>query len=532
MTREIDMPTSRRQARTLLILAGALVLAVGFGLLARTLSEAESAADASAASSAASLLGISAEDIAELAIENDAGSFTLVRGDGGESWSCAETPDELLDASCVEAIATSLAEATYTRIISDEDATEDMSTSEPDYRIAITLSGGEAITLSLSMPSASATSCYAQLSSSDDVMVVDSDLADDLDFELGDLLAREAAPKASTITSLTLERTADADAGSASDSNASASATTANMLTLYHNSLGFDELYTSEYTWAYDEGAGLHEANASEASSVAALVNQVSWATCITTAANGAYDEYFADLTLRATLTYEVDVEDEDESENGSEGAGDDGESENAGTDAGVAATTTETYVLEVGTQAADGSYYARPLGSNAVYTLSADDVEELLETSGDTLAPDDVCLMDWDSVTSLDVTVDGESFTITFQREAEGEGDDTEIVTTYFVSDEEADELDVEDVLDLIDGLDAEGEAEGEADQAQLAADAEVTLTFHRDTQAHATMTLTLTRYDNSFYRVSFNGESRLLVSKNDVAELKEALKAVEQGT
>ena len=40
--------------------------------------------------------------------------------------------------------------------------------------------------------------------------------------------------------------------------------------------------------------------------------------------------------------------------------------------------------------------------------------------------------------------------------------------------------------------------------------------------------MTLSFIRYDNSFYLVSFNGEERLLVNRNDVAALKEAVQAL----
>ena len=53
------------------------------------------------------------------------------------------------------------------------------------------------------------------------------------------------------------------------------------------------------------------------------------------------------------------------------------------------------------------------------------------------------------------------------------------------------------------------------------LALDAALSFVFHRSTDAFSEMTLSFTRYDNSFYLVSFNGEERLLVNRNAVTDL-----------
>lgn len=442
------LTTKQKQMRTLLVLAGVLIVTIGFGAAAGALSEAEDAESTEdAASSVTSLLGISADEVAEFSVTSTEGTYTLVRNEGSSdegdasdaSWTCAEAPEESLDTSKVETILNALADATATRTISANEATDDMGLDDPALKVEIALEEGDVIALSIGTPSAGSESYYALLSSESsaesDIMVISSELPDALDFTLSDLLAQEDAPKASTVTSLVIERTTESNDGEESENDASG-----------------------------------------------------------TDAAEDSSDETSSD---------------------GNEEGG---------------STTTQTYVLEIGSKASGGGYYARPQGSNAVYTISADDVEELPCVTADTLAPDDVCQMDWDSVVSLDITVDDASFTIEFSRETEEDEDgDTEIVTTYYRDDQELDDLDVEDALDLINGLDAEGEAEGEAeDEAdfdQLAADAEVTLTFHRDTQTHADMTLTLTPYDNNFYRVSFNGKTSQLVSKNDVADLKEAL-------
>ena len=67
-------------------------------------------------------------------------------------------------------------------------------------------------------------------------------------------------------------------------------------------------------------------------------------------------------------------------------------------------------------------------------------------------------------------------------------------------------------------------GEAEGSAESA-IGTSPEISFTFHRNTEDFSEMTLEFVQYDNNFYLVSFNGEQRLLVNRNDVAGLSELI-------
>lgn len=281
-----------------------------------------------------------------------------------------------------------------------------------------------------------------------------------------------------------------------------------------------------------DEGAGMQAVDEDAVSDLVSSVNYVSWASCVDPSYDGTTDYGFSTPTLTVTLEY-VDNSSDDEEED----AADDGGANSGETAEGDGALA--SYVLLVGYQTEDGDYYAQPQGSNRVYTLSASDVEALAGATAASLAPDDVCLMDWDTVDSVDVTYAGQTKTVAFVRDTSEEGDaegseDTAdeadadgstasetVETSYAVDGQEADAGAVEDLLDAIDALQAEGEVEA-VDTSTLDA-AEITFTFHRSTETFSEMTLSLIPYDNSFYLVSFNGEERLLVNRNDVAELEE---------
>ena len=220
---------------------------------------------------------------------------------------------------------------------------------------------------------------------------------------------------------------------------------------------------------------------------------------------DGAYG--FDNPTLVATLSYTTNSEEET------------GETDDNGEAVTETVETPHTFVLTVGAQADDDGYYATVEGSSKVYTVSQSDVESLLEASVDSLRDDSVCLMDWDTVDSIDITAGGQTKTLAITRTEETDDDgDTETVASYTLDGESLEDVDAEELLDAIDAFEAEGE--GSASSAAEGSP-ELSFVFHRNTETFSEMTLSFTRYDNNFYLVSFNGEERLLVNRNAVADL-----------
>ena len=489
----------------LFVIMLAALVAVGF-LFRELFAEDPTVAEAQ------TLLDVSADEVVGLAWTS--GDQTVELELSNDTWKDAGEPDAELDQSDVEDIVAAIAGLEVERTVAAEDVTSEMGRDDPTAQATLELSDGTAIEVTLGASTADGSGSYVWVERSDasgdavdgsgegadgsdgaadgsdggagDAYIVDGTLASAFALTVADLYEQEEGPQVETsdVDSLALTR---------SDGT----------LTLNHRPEGSDASYTDDYTWFADDGNGEQAADSTSAQTLVGLVNDVAWASCV----DATYEEadaatYGFDVpTLTATLTYTVEEDEE------AEEAGEDA------TEADVPAQ--QTYVLVVGAQAEDGSYYAQPQGSDRVYTLSSSTVEKLLAATAVDLAPDDVILMDWDTVDSIDVTYAGQTRTIVISRATDDGGEEE---TTCTVDGVEVLPREIENLTDALDALEAEGEA---TDSLPEGSAAEISFTFHRSTETYADMTLSLIPYDNSFYLVSFNGQERLLINKNDVADL-----------
>lgn len=475
--------TSRSHARSLAIMAAILaVCAVAF----IAASEASKAFDASDTPSDQAFLALDADDADEISWTYGGNGYRLVLEDG--TWKDAEAPDIAVDQTSAEEIASALADAEVSRAISAGEISDEMGLDDPAATATVTTSDGSQQTFSIGAQTTDGQGYYASIDGEEGARVVDTSL-ECLLTTMMDLYQQDASPSATTIDSLVVER-----AGRST-------------LTLIHDSEGVEGSYTDEYTWSVDDGETAIATSNSKASGVTSVVNYVSWSSLVAVDGqqDGAYG--FDNPTLTATLSYTTTSEEET------------GEVDEDGKAVTETVETPHTFVLVIGAQADEGGYYAMVEGSSKVYTIAQDDVDTLLSANIDSLRDDSVCLMDWDTVDSIDISFDGnvKTLAITRTEETDDEGE-TETTTSYTLDGAELASSDAEELLDAIDAL----ESEGEGDSASAAdASPELSLTFHRNTETHSEMTLSLTRYDNNFYLVSFNEEERLLVNRNAVTDL-----------
>lgn len=174
------------------------------------------------------------------------------------------------------------------------------------------------------------------------------------------------------------------------------------------------------------------------------------------------------------------------------------------------------TYALEIGA-ACDGGYYARLADSGMVYTISSGVAETLLHTTPEELLPDEVLLMDWEQVTAIDISLDGETHTVTRSTETVtgDEGDQTE-ETVYRLSGET---VDAQGILDALDALDATGYATSLTPQRRE----EIRFTIHRNHKTFPEVELAFYRYSSASCLVTLNGEATVFVSREAVVDLTE---------
>ena len=162
-----------------------------------------------------------------------------------------------------------------------------------------------------------------------------------------------------------------------------------------------------------------------------------------------------------------------------------------------------------------DITAYLRVGESQIVYELPGADFTALMAASYNDLRHQQLFWGDWEDVTAIDATLEGETHTLT----AKGSGDDR----TWSYNGEEVDAADVTDALTALTAEEFTGEpADGQE---------EISLTLHLDNEDFPTVTLRLTRYDGARCLAEVDGESVALVPRADAMALVEAVQAIVLG-
>ena len=125
---------------------------------------------------------------------------------------------------------------------------------------------------------------------------------------------------------------------------------------------------------------------------------------------------------------------------------------------------------------------------------------------------------MDWSDVTSVEINLDGTTYSLekTVQEETDEDGNTTE---TY-VYQLDGQTVDITDALDSIQDLAVTG-----SDTDATPGTEELSFTFYQDKENYPTVKLVFSQYDSSSCLVTLNGESRLLVSRTDLLDLVDTL-------
>lgn len=186
-----------------------------------------------------------------------------------------------------------------------------------------------------------------------------------------------------------------------------------------------------------------------------------------------------------------------------------------------------ETYTLEVGS-AVSGSYYAHMNDSKVVYRMDAADVNTLLEADPRELYPNEVLLMNWDTVSTVKADLAGESWTFASARR---DKESTEAGETVEEGEQETYWLLNGTEVPLGDQLTALTDMTPTASAAGLEPErmAELTVTVSRTGKPD--VTVTFYRYTGTEELVTLNGASTVLVSRQEVVDLMEGITKIVLG-
>ena len=158
---------------------------------------------------------------------------------------------------------------------------------------------------------------------------------------------------------------------------------------------------------------------------------------------------------------------------------------------------------------------YARVGDSKILYQITGEEYTSLMAASRDDLRHLEVLPLDFEQMTSVDLTLDAASYTITVQ----GDGEDA----VYLLDGEE---VELEDVLSAMEGLSAD-----RFTTEQPSGKEELRLTVHLDREELPSMEAVLYRYDGSFCLAQVDGQSLSLVPRDQVVDLIEAINAIVLG-
>lgn len=161
-------------------------------------------------------------------------------------------------------------------------------------------------------------------------------------------------------------------------------------------------------------------------------------------------------------------------------------------------------------------SKYVRIGDSQIVYQLDGTAYDTLAAASYDDLRHSEVCWADFDTVTQMDITLEGETHTLT----SVSEDTDDDAARIWYYGEEETD---IADLKDALQSLTADSFTAEAASQKQ-----ELSLTLYLENESCPQITIELYRYDGNSCLAVVDGESVSLVQRSAVIKLVEAVQAI----
>lgn len=165
-----------------------------------------------------------------------------------------------------------------------------------------------------------------------------------------------------------------------------------------------------------------------------------------------------------------------------------------------------------------DVTCYARVGGSQIVYQITQSEFDALTAVSYDTLRQQKLFTADFDTVTSIDVTLEGETYTFTYTPPENEDDEDAEGTWSY-----NGEEFDVFNFSYALRALSASSFTDEKPTGQE-----EISLTLHLDNEDFPAFTLTLYRCDGETCIAEVDGEPVAFVSRSQTVDLVEAVRTL----
>ena len=351
---------------------------------------------------------------------------------------------------------------------------------EPETAYVFTLADNSQVTYYIGNYNSFGSTYYMNVAGTEKIYLISGDLLDDFSHDLSDLADVEEMKSVATEDIHALTLTLDGE-----------------MMRLFYSEDGLDTVYSDLFTWFLDERTP------ADATAAQDLVGKAA-----SYAANGCADYMADDDDLAAfgldapvlTATFDYTVSEEKET----------GETDENGEAVTETVKHDETLTLLVGSEAKDGSLYARTYDSDAVYLIGADYLKTLREFDRESLRSKRVCAVKSTDVESMNVTIGGKTSTITVTRTKDESDKQT---VSYKMDGKAIDSGKYDTFYAAIQSVNAESFT----DKKASAEDATISVVFHTTRKGFETISLRLKPFDQNFY-VDSHGA---LVNKRDAQKI-----------
>ena len=451
-----------KRQRRMLVLLGVLVICIGAAAIISNINFEEKMVGTET-----EIVNVDSSEITALSWNyEESVSFTYE----DEEWKYTEDENMPVNQELLGEIAENLASITSDKMVEEPQALSVYGLDDPAYTLTV---GTADETVEISIGNESFTDGEVYISTGDGyVYLTDSSLIDEISYSLYDLVQTDEIPEMETVTEISIDKDEAADI-------------------VYQEDSGYG--YSDAYTYYLKDGEEYRNLDNENTETLFSTLSAFSWEEC---ADYYAEDSELASYGLDAPdAVVTVSYEDED------------GEA--------------QQFAYEVAS--ADGSYYGRVQDSTVVCSISQDVYDAAVNASYDELKPDEIILLDWDTVDSIDVEIDGNTYTVEIVHGGEDEED------TYTLNGEEVEFGDVLDDLPAMtraddDELEEAGLEDPEAGDNTL----EMSLTFHRNTEEYDTVELDFYQYNGTYCIAVLNGDESNYVSRESVVSLQEAVNTI----
>lgn len=391
-----------------------------------------------------------------------AGAVIVSRIDFEEKMTGTETTIVDVDQELLDEIAENLSNITSDKMVEEVQSLGVYGLSEPQYNITAET---EDETYEIAVGDETFSDGEVYISIGDDyVYPTDAGLIDDISYSLLDCAQKEEIPEMESISSVSVNNEDTLDI-------------------IYVEDSGY--CYSDAYTYYLKDGESYQNLDNENTETMFTTLSDFAWEECVDYYAEDSelssygLDEPDAEVSIVYTPAEEEDDSEDADSEESLEETTDDS------TD-----SAEQTFSYEVGT--ADSAYYAKLKDSNIVYSISEDVYNAAVNASYDELKPDEIVLLDWDTVDSVEIELDGNVYTVDLES---NEDDETSVP---------------------------------EEEPALSNNKTELSLTFHRNTEEYSTVEVVFYQYNGSYCIAALNGDELNYVDRSAVVDLKEAVNSV----